>query len=375
MLIINKCKSVICHNIKHYSELMWPRMRADKYKYTGTRRFGQLAFCCGTLIWCLVLFEYSPASLMLDIAMKTLAYIDETLVLPETDVTDKWQLITLLVDAAAASKPLQAQKSVITRDMLLDAVIKRERERSTGLGNGVAFPHARVPGLRRAVVAAAFPNTPVAFDSIDGAPVSVVVLILVPEEYPQVALQLMSQFARLLADPVEREALMGLRTVSGLCGFISRRVLEHDVSVTARDIMREPLAVVHPDTPLIDVTRIMNQHHLDTIAVTETDGTLVGEITCDNLFKRGMPHFFTQLKSIAFIREFDPFEKYFADDSHALARDVMSQDYAAVSEDATLLEIVFELAVHHHPKVYVVGTNKHLGVIDRILVLDRVINV
>ena len=307
--------------------------------------------------------------------MKGLAYIDETLVLHDATASDKWDLITLMVNAAIASEPLQAQKDTITRDLILDGVMEREHERGTGLGNGVAFPHARVPGLKGAVVAVALPATPVDFESIDDKPVSIAVLILVPEDQPQTALQIMSQFARLLSDPVEREALMGLKTVPGLCGFILRHVLEKDASVTARDIMRDPIAVVHPDTPLKEVTRIMNQYLMDTIAVTEKDNTLVGEITCDDLFKRGMPHFFTQLKSIAFIREFDPFEKYFADETKALARDVMSQDYATVSEDATLLEIVFELAVHHHPKVYVVRDGKRLGVIDRILVLDRVINV
>lgn len=307
--------------------------------------------------------------------MKGLAYIDETLVLPEATASDKWQLISLMVDTAVASEPLQAQKDAITRAQLLEGVMEREHERSTGLGNGVAFPHARIPGLRGAVVCIALPEKPVDYESIDDKPVSIAVLILVPEDQPQTALQIMSQFARLLSDSVEREALMGLKTVSGLCGYVLRHVLEKDVSVTARDIMREPIAVVHPDTPLKEVTRLMNQYLMDTIAVTERDNTLVGEITCDDLFKRGMPHFFTQLKSIAFIREFDPFEKYFSEESHALARDVMSQDYATVAEDATLLEIVFELAVHHHPKVYVVRDGKRLGVIDRILVLDRVINV
>ena len=307
--------------------------------------------------------------------MKGLAYIDETLILPEANVSDKWELITLMVDTAVACEPLQEQKNVISRELILDGVMEREHERGTGLGNGVAFPHARILGLKSAVVCVAFPTTPVDYESIDDKPVSIAVLILVPEDQPQTALQIMSQFARLLSDPVEREALMGLRTASGLCGFVLRHVLEKDASVTARDIMRDPVVVVHPDTPLKEVTRIMNQYLMDNITVTEKDNTLVGEIKCDDLFKRGMPDFFTQLKSIAFIREFDPFEKYFADESRALARDVMSREYASVPEDATLLEIVFELAVHHHSKVYVVGEGKCLGVIDRILVLDRVINV
>ncbi|HEX71697.1 MAG TPA: CBS domain-containing protein [Candidatus Hydrogenedentes bacterium] len=307
--------------------------------------------------------------------MKKLAHFDESLVLHQVAAADKWSLIAQMVDALAASAPLQAQQDRISRAMLLDAVKAREKERSTALGNGVAFPHARIPGLRRAVLCVALPQEPVDFDAPDGQPASVVVMILVPEDQPQIALQLMAQFARLLSDPVEREALMGLHTVSGLRGYISRRVLENDTPVTARDIMRAPVAVVHPDTPLKEVTRIMNERLLDTIMVVEDDGALAGEITCDNLFKLGMPHFFTQLKSIAFISEFDPFEKYFADESRALARDVMTHDFTPVPEDATLLEIVFELAVHQRPIVYVVRDGKCVGVIDRILVLDRVISV
>ena len=307
--------------------------------------------------------------------MKALAYFDENLVLPRAAGRDKWQVIAALVDAAAASPPLTAQKDVLTRDVLIEAVRQREEERSTGLGNGVAFPHARVANLHSSVVAVAFPESPVDFDALDGQPASIIVLILVPEDQPQTALQIMSQFARLLSDPVEREALMGMHTASGLFGFISRRVIESNVAVTAGDLMREPSASVHPDTPLKEVTRLMNQHHLDTVAVCESDGALIGEITCDNLFKVGMPDFFTQLKSIAFIREFDPFEKYFADETHALARDVMTREFASMTESATLLEIVFELAVHQRPQVYIVRDGKYVGVLDRILVLDRVINV
>lgn len=307
--------------------------------------------------------------------MRKLAYFDESLVLHQVAAADKWSLIAQMVDALAASAPLQAQQDRISRAMLLDAVKAREKERSTALGNGVAFPHARIPELRRAVLCVALPQEPVDFDAPDGQPASVVVMILVPEDQPQIALQLMAQFARLLSDPLERETLMGLHTVSALRRHISRRVLENHTPVTARDIMRVPAVVVHPDTPLKEVTRIMNKHLLDTIMVVEDDGTLAGEITCDNLFKLGMPHFFTQLKSIAFISEFDPFEKYFADESRALARDVMTHDFTPMPEDATLLEIVFELAVHQRPIVYVVRDGKCVGVIDRILVLDRVINV
>jgi CBS domain-containing protein len=53
----------------------------------------------------------------------------------------------------------------------------------------------------------------------------------------------------------------------------------------------------------------------------------------------------------------------------------MRTDYAALPESATLLEIVFELAIRRHVKVYVVRDGKRIGIIDRSQVLDRVINI
>lgn len=306
--------------------------------------------------------------------MKPLAYFDETLVLLNPSVSDRWEVISLLVDRVLDTPSLQAQKGEITRDILFGKVKEREEERSTGLGNGIAFPHARVVGLKQAVVALALLDAPVDFEALDGRPVSIVLLIVVPEDQPQIALQLMSQFARLFSSQEERSELLSLDTATDLCAFITEHVVEKDVALKARDIMRAPTDMVAPDTPLKEVTKLMNTRRLDTVAVCEGDGTLVGEITCDNLFKRGMPHFFTQLKSIAFISEFDPFEKYFADESHALASDVMSCDFSAMTANATLLEIVFELAVHQRPQVYIVHEGKYVGVIDRILVLERVID-
>ncbi len=307
--------------------------------------------------------------------MKELAFFDESQVLLHVSASDKWGLIESLVDRALTSPPLQVQKKEFTRDMLVDAVKQREKERSTGLGNGIAFPHARLKNLKTPLVTVALPSPPVDFVALDGKPASLVVLILVPDDQPQLALQLMSQFARLLSTPENRNTIQNMQNPSDIGDFILHRIIERDIAITARDIMRDPVDVVQPDMPLREVTRFMNQRELDTVAVCEPDGTLVGEITCNNLFKLGMPDFFTQLKSVAFIRQFDPFEKYFADEGDALARGVMSQEYSVLPTDATLLEIVFELAVRQRPKIYIVSNGKYVGGIDRILVLERVINI
>lgn len=307
-------------------------------------------------------------------SMEQNPYFNKDLVLLGVQTGDKWALIERMVDTLLEQGAVRDQPEM-TRQLILDAVLAREHERPTGLGNGFAFPHARIAGLHAMGLCLAIPNPPVDFGAPDQKPADVVCLMVVPEAQAQLALRVMAQFARLMEDEVDRQVLTKMDDPAVLGAYIARRVLGIDAPVTARDIMREPCTLILPDTPLREVTRLMHQHMLDAVAVTETDGTVVGEVTCDDLFKLGMPHFFGQLKSISFIREFDPFERYFAGEGGRLARDVMSQHYVCIEEDATLLEIVFELAVHRHAKVYVVREGKQVGVIDSILVLDRVINI
>jgi nitrogen PTS system EIIA component len=301
-------------------------------------------------------------------------YFDKGQVLLGSEASDKWALISSMIEALALSESLQ-RHSPISKEDLLKAVVDREEDRPTGLGNGFAFPHGRIKGFTGVGLCVAIPAAPIDFNAPDGKPAEIVVLMVVPENQPQVALKYMAQFARLISDPVEREVMLSLRDPEPMTGYITKRVLQTDTLIAARDIMRRPKISIHPDTPLREVTKRMHQHMLDTVAVVEEDQTLVGEITCELLFQLGMPHFFSQLKSVSFIDEFDPFVKYFEGEGGSLARDVMSTDFATVSEDATLLEIVFELSVKRRNKVHVVRNGKRVGVIDRILVLDRVINI
>ncbi len=290
------------------------------------------------------------------------------------EASDKWGLIESMLDRLVGQGFLGGQTGV-NRDGLLEAVRAREKERGTGLGEGFAFPHGRIHGLAKPGLCLALPRNPVDFGAPDGEPATTVALMLVPDDQPQVLLKMMASFARFMGEPTARRMVLGMDDEELLAALITEKVVNNGVHITAGDIMRPPTTMVRPDATLHDVTRLMSQLMIESVAVTEEDGTLLGHITCDHLFQLGMPDFFSQLKSVSFIREFDPFEKYFAEESKSLARDVMTSDFATVSEDATLLEIVFELAVHRRHKLYVVRDGKRVGVIDRSLVLDRVINI
>ncbi len=300
-------------------------------------------------------------------------HIPPSHILLAVDVSDKWALIEKMVAALVAS-PTHGE-GALPFDAVRSAVFARERERSTALGEAFALPHARIEGIRGPEICLASLRTPVDFDAPDGVPVRFACLVLTPPTAPTVALKVQSWAVKLFMDPAFRSFLEADPTPEGVHEFLCRQDVGLEVPVVARDIMRHALVSIYVDTPLRETTRRMMEARLEAAAVLNRDGTIAGEITCDVLFQSGIPDFFRQLKSVSFIRQFDPFEKYFAREAGATAGDLMTTGFSAMPEDATLLEIVFALTVQRHPKIYVVDPDgRRVGVIDRIAVLDRVIN-
>ncbi|HSP57193.1 MAG TPA: PTS IIA-like nitrogen regulatory protein PtsN [Halomonas sp.] len=86
-------------------------------------------------------------------------------------------------------------------------LIGRERLGSTGIGNGVAIPHARNPHCKTPIAGFLKLTEPVDFDAIDGEPVDLVFVLLVPEEADDDHLALLAQVAGVMNDGETRSRL------------------------------------------------------------------------------------------------------------------------------------------------------------------------
>jgi len=96
----------------------------------------------------------------------------------------------------------------IARATVFDSLFAREKLGSTGLGQGVAIPHGRIKGLKDARGAFVRLQAPVAFDSPDGKPVSLLFILLVPEQANELHLQILSELAQRFSDREFRDALL-----------------------------------------------------------------------------------------------------------------------------------------------------------------------
>ena len=90
---------------------------------------------------------------------------------------------------------------------IFESLIAREKLGSTGFGNGIAIPHCRLPGCHAPLSAVLRLDSAVDFDAIDGAPVDLLFVLLVPEAATDEHLELLRQIASMLDRGEVRERL------------------------------------------------------------------------------------------------------------------------------------------------------------------------
>jgi len=109
----------------------------------------------------------------------------------------------------------------LPRTTIADSLFARERLGSTGLGCGVAIPHGRIKGLKTPQLAAVQLKEAIGFDAIDGVPVELFFILLVPENATQEHLDLLAELAQLLGHETTRLALKSASTVAMFMAAIS----------------------------------------------------------------------------------------------------------------------------------------------------------
>jgi PTS system nitrogen regulatory IIA component len=105
----------------------------------------------------------------------------------------------------------------LAAQQVVDSLCAREKMASTGLGQGVALPHARIKKLPKAMAAYVRLKNPIPFDSPDGKPVSDMLVLLVPEQATELHLQILAEFAQMLADHQLRTRIRACQDAAAVC--------------------------------------------------------------------------------------------------------------------------------------------------------------
>lgn len=303
-----------------------------------------------------------------------------SLMLPKTQIMTSYkpkgqtksEIITELVDFLYDNDIITDE--TVTRDEIISALLARELQQSTAVGEGFAFPHARLENLKGFYMLLAVAPDGVAFDSLDGEPAKFIVLNLVRRSTPQLLLKTRAAITRFLMHSGNQKiALSG--TPESLWSKLDDSAILVEDRILAKDMMKPVHGTLSPDMTLEDAARALHKARSDSLPILDEKGVYINEFTCYDLFVYGIPKFFSQLYSVSYVRDMNPFEKYFMTDrSQKIGEIDVERSQPLIKPGATIMEIIFEMTTHNRHQLYVVDEENHLlGVIDRYSIVDKIL--
>jgi len=142
--------------------------------------------------------------------------LGEESILPALKARSKRQALQKLSEHAARLTGMP-ERDIFQR------LMERERLGTTGVGQGVAIPHAKLDGLARITGSLARAETSIDFDSVDAAPVDLVFLLLAPQQAGADHLKALARVSRLLRDRAFCDKLRGAANADALHALLMRQ--------------------------------------------------------------------------------------------------------------------------------------------------------
>src|SRR6184192_1225110 len=149
--------------------------------------------------------------------MKIAEFLREDLILPELQATDKAGVLRELCAPLARAHGLDPGK-------LTEVLLEREKLGSTGVGEGVAIPHGKLPGVPNLLAAFGRSKRDVDFAAIDGKPTYLFFVLFAPENSAGIHLKALARISRLFKTPSFRAAVLEAKDAAA----IHRQIADED---------------------------------------------------------------------------------------------------------------------------------------------------
>jgi mannitol/fructose-specific phosphotransferase system IIA component (Ntr-type) len=133
------------------------------------------------------------------------------------NAADKRSAIIELVEV------LNSGGRVLNIDIALQAVLDREQTRSTGIGSGIAIPHGKCNAVKELVMAMGIAPSTIDFGSVDGKPVSIIILLISPLDQTGPHIQALAKISRLMLDEQFRTRLQQAGSAQEVCRLFAEK--------------------------------------------------------------------------------------------------------------------------------------------------------
>jgi len=135
--------------------------------------------------------------------MKLVQLLSPSQILLDLQAVERWSAIVEMVDTLVSTDKLSA----LARDEVLEALKTREELVSTGIGSGVAIPHAFSEHIEQVVAVVGRSTLGIDFEALDQVPVTFIILFIVPQQNYPLHLRTLSAIAKMFNNSEIRRRL------------------------------------------------------------------------------------------------------------------------------------------------------------------------
>ena len=159
---------------------------------------------------------------------------------------------TILLSMRASSKQdavdelvgvLERAGKITDRDVFKEAILKREKQSTTGVGDGIAIPHAKTSVVKEATIVFGRSETGIDYESLDGQPAHLFFMIAAPEGANNTHLEALARLSSILMNAEAREKLLGAKTADAVIEIINSYDKEETEEKAARNNKKFIVAV------------------------------------------------------------------------------------------------------------------------------------
>ncbi len=306
--------------------------------------------------------------------MRLSTYLDEKFIFPHISGKNKDEIIENLVGQLAS-----LDKNInLCSNKMKEAILKREHEISTCIGNGIIVPHARVEDYDDVAVIIAKLDKVVETEIAalhQKANADIVFMIVAGKTKNKIILKLMSSVSRLAQNTEFLEKLRKEDNPQEIIKLIKTFEKEVKDRITAEDIMNPKIEPATLNDTIEEIAKRLIVENRTGFPVVDDFGNFVGEITERELIEYGMPKYTSLMSDLSFMTVGEPFEEYFKNEERVIVEELYRKNPVVVDRKASIMEISFIMVTKGNTRLYVVEEGRYFGSIVRSDIIKKVLHI
>ena len=299
--------------------------------------------------------------------MKLYSLLNENLVLIGERVESLEEALRRMIEAFGDA--IKSDKI----DSVVADLLAREMHHPTVIDDHVCLPHLRLEHLDVFLLGLMVPEQPIPHPAPDQKPVSMIFMVLTPQDKNTMMLQTLSAISRLLKSRETKQAILHVRSATRLIRLIEESGVDVKKTLVAADIMSPIEHSVRVDTLLARAVDVLVEAPDEGIPVMNEHGRLIGELTSRELLSLGMPNYLDLIVNPAMLDSFEPFEHFFKHENTMAVREVCRREVITVEPSAPVVQVAHLMMTRQRRRIYVVEDGECLGIIYRKTIVERVL--